>query len=65
MDQNADVTITIRVPQDLLDFIDDQARTLCNTRSGIARFALTKFMEAATSGVGAANPVGQPEEAAA
>lgn len=38
--------ITIRIPADLMEFIEEQAREQFNTRAGICRMALAKFREA-------------------
>ena len=40
------VSITVKIPQDLVHFIDSVALEHCNKRSGIVRLALTHFRKA-------------------
>ena len=40
------VSVTIKLPQDLVEFIDSVAVDQCNKRSGIVRLALTNFRKA-------------------
>jgi predicted transcriptional regulator len=52
--------ITVRLPDDLNQFVEQLAAEMCNNKAGIVRLALTKLRASITEPAKA-----QPEEAAA
>lgn len=42
----AEEFITIRIPADLAEFVNQQAVAMCNTRAGVIRYAVTQLRQA-------------------
>lgn len=60
IDKSEEGTITLRVPADLMEFIEGQAKAQCNTRAGIVRLALAKFRDSRSRHEGGPGPGGVP-----
>jgi hypothetical protein len=60
-DNSEEGTITLRVPADLMEFIEDQAKAQFNTRAGIVRLALAKFRDSRSHHEGGPGPGGVPK----
>lgn len=59
------VSVTIKLPQDLVEFIDSVAKEQCNKRSGIVRLALTNFRKATQADEAGAAQEAAPETSTA
>ncbi len=66
MEDDTTVSLTVRLPVDLIQFVEGQAKAQCNSKAGIVKFALTKLREGLEPGtVVDADAMPQPVETAA
>ncbi|MEQ1750752.1 MAG: hypothetical protein ABL974_15090 [Prosthecobacter sp.] len=43
--QTEECVVTVRLPKELAEFLDDVAESACNTRAGIVKLAVKSFRE--------------------
>lgn len=66
-EENSQEFITVRIPADLAQFVNDQAAAMCNTKAGVIRYALSQFRQALESSEAPSlpSPTPKPAEVAA